>query len=201
MHCSVKFLNGKCVSVLDTVKKSFLPRTTPGCRVFLQSHRKEEEKCYSGALFLSQKKERFWQQRDYCQGHLDSCQVSALTNWTGSPFTVKVRERTEHATQSHFSTSMKSRRELQISLPLPPIQLPPTGCNKHSRDTFTDVSILPLVPYPRKPRYFIVGNTNCCCQLSSRRSSTCVKLTLCNDCYQKCKCKWVSIGMNHAECS
>lgn len=182
--------NGKCFEY----SKKKLP---PGCRVFLKSHRKEGEECYSGALFLSQKEERFWQQRDYCQVHLDSRQVSALTNWTGSPFTVQVHERTSRALQSHFSTSVRSRRELQSSLPFPPIQLPPTGCNKHStaalrRDTFTDVSILPPVPHPRKPHYFIVGNTNWCCQLSARRSGTCAKLTLCNDCYRKCKCSgWV----------
>lgn len=101
----------------------------------------------------------------------------------------------------HFSEQQKGITDL--SPPSNSLQRAATSPAERQRSagTCSRVCILPPAPCPRKPHYFIVGNTRRCCQLSCRRSGTCVKLTLCNDCYQKCKCKWVSIGMNYAECS
>lgn len=101
------------------------------------------------------------------------------------------------AVQSHFSTSLKSRRELQSSFPLAPIQLAPTGCSEPGalQGHIPSCEQPPAAPAPRRPPWFGCGNTN----PHWERSGTCAKLTLCNECYPKCKCKWVNIGMNPAE--
>lgn len=103
----------------------------------------------------------------------------------------------QRATQSHFSPSLKSRRELQSSLPPPPIQLAPRGCSEPStpQGNVHSCEQPPTSPCPTQTPLFGCGNTNHPC----RRSGTCAKLTLCNECYPKCKCKWVNIGMNPAE--
>jgi len=60
----------------------------------------------------------------------------------------------------HFSEKQKGITEL--SPPLPPIQLLPTGCNKPStavlcRDTLADAGVLPPVPHPANPTIFLRG--------------------------------------------
>lgn len=122
-------------------------------RVFPQEGRRG---MFLGAVFLSQEEERFWQQRDYCQVHLDSRQVSALTNWTGSPSTVKV-----HNVQCRAISPLHWRAEgnYRALFPLLPCNwlqqaaVSPELC----RDTSPAVSSLPAAPAPRRPLALAVG--------------------------------------------